>query len=236
MTPDGRYVAFASAANDLVPNDTNGIQDIFVRDTQAGQTFLTSPGAIGAASNGASSDSPEITSDGRYVAFRSTATNLVYSSPLVINEIYVTDLIAGKTILVSTNAHNLLAGTPISYNHVISDDGQFVVFESSSGAAGIIQRYNLQTGFTDLLYTNAVASTVYNHFRSVDMTPDGRFVTFRFVVGAEEPGDPQRLSRAEAVKIGKQVAETGIYDSISASPHVVKSFGRHLWRYGEEGK
>jgi hypothetical protein len=65
---------------------------------------------------------------------------------------------------------------------------------------------------------------------------DGRFVTFRFVVGAEEPGDPQRLSRAEAVKIGKQVAETGIYDSISASPHVVKSFGRHLWRYGEEGK
>jgi hypothetical protein len=179
MTPDGRYVAFASAASNLVSNDTNGIQDIFVRDTQAGVTMLASPGATAASSSSSSSDSPEITPDGRYVAFRSTATNVVYSNATNVNEIYVRDLVSNTTTLASTNAHNLFTGTPNSYNQVISDDGQFVAFESSSSSAvGVIQRCNLQTGFTDIIYTNAVATYAYNHFRSVDMTPDGRFVTF----------------------------------------------------------
>jgi Tol biopolymer transport system component len=176
MTPDGRYVAFASAATNLVMNDTNGIQDIFVRDTQAGVTLLASPDAT--ASSSSRLDSPQITPDGRYVVFRSTASTLEFTNAYTVNEIYVRDLLLGTTTLASTNAHNLFAGTRSSYNHVISDDGQFVAFESSSGAAGVIQRYNLQTGFTDIICTNAVATFAYNHFRSVDMTPDGRFVTF----------------------------------------------------------
>src|SRR5664280_2104126 len=62
MTPNGRYVAFASAASNLVPGDTNGIQDIFVRDLVTGVTTLASPGATGPGS----SDSAQITPDGRY--------------------------------------------------------------------------------------------------------------------------------------------------------------------------
>ena len=45
MTPDGRYVAFVSAANNLVPGDTNGIADVFLRDLQLGTTVLVSVGA-----------------------------------------------------------------------------------------------------------------------------------------------------------------------------------------------
>ena len=82
MTPDGRYVAFVSAATNLVAGDTNNIADVFVRDLQAGTTTLAS---VGATTNTnppvyratSSSESPEITPDGRYVAFYSTATNLV---------------------------------------------------------------------------------------------------------------------------------------------------------------
>jgi Tol biopolymer transport system component len=180
MTPDGRCVAFASAANNLVLADLNGIQDIFVRDTQAGVTTLASPGALSG-----SSDAPAITPDGQYVVFRSTATNLVYRSAAIVNEIYVRDLVAGVTTLASTNAHNLFTGTPNSYNQIISDDGLFVAFESSLSLTGVIQRYNLLRGLTDILYTNAVATYACNHFRSLDMTPDGRFITF---VGNTAPG------------------------------------------------
>ncbi len=181
MTPDGRYIAFASTATNLVLNDTNKIQDVFVRDTQAGMTVLASPGAAAIYSLpplGPSSDSPMITPDGRYVAFRSTATNLVYRSATIVNEIYVRDLVGGTTILASTNAHKLFSGTPNSYNQVISDNGQYVAFESSASGSGVIQRYNLQTRSTDNIYSNAVATYAYNHFRSLDMTPDGRSVAF----------------------------------------------------------
>ena len=79
MTPDGRYVAFTSAASDLVAGDTNVIPDVFVRDLQSGTTRRVSVGAMsaGATAFANTSDSPAITPDGRYVAFYSLATNLV---------------------------------------------------------------------------------------------------------------------------------------------------------------
>jgi Tol biopolymer transport system component len=185
MTPDGRYVAFASTASNFVPNDTNGIQDIFVRDLQTGVTTLASPGAVTSTSSLPSrSVSPLITPDGRYVAFLSTATNLV-PGVITVGEVYVRDLTGGVTFLASTNAQIVFSGSPApaSCNHAISDNGQFVAFESfanlSSSTAGVIQRYNLQTSFTDVVYSNAVtAPTGYPLFRNLDMTPDGRFIAF----------------------------------------------------------
>jgi len=173
MTPDGRYVAFASAATNLVPNDTNGCQDIFVRDTLTGVTTLASPGA-----RGGNSHAPQITPDGRYVVFCSGATGLVSTSSSLVNEVYVRDRLGGTTTLASTNAHVLYSGAPNSYNQVISDDGQYVAFESSLKRSGSIQRFHVQSGQTDLIYTNAVGTYAYNHFRSLDMTPDGRWVAF----------------------------------------------------------
>jgi Tol biopolymer transport system component len=191
MTPDGRYVAFASAASNLVPNDTNGIRDIFVRDLVTGVTTLASPGAIaspGAATSISSlpsrSDSPQLTPDGHYVAFLSTATNLV-PGVTTIGEVYVRDLTGGVTFLASTNAHIVFSSSikPASCNHTISDNGQFVAFESfaytSLSTVGVVQRYHLQTGFTDVVYSNVVTTpTGYPIFRNLDMSPDGRFIAF----------------------------------------------------------
>ena len=191
MTPNGRYVAFASTASNLVPNDTNGIQDVFVRDLQTGVTTLASPSAIagpGAAASISSlpsrSDSPQITPDGRYVAFLSTATNLV-PGVTTVGEVYVRDLTGLATFLASTNAHVVFTNSSVpivSYNHVISDNGRFVAFESStngSSVGGVIQRYDLQSGFTDKVYSNAIAPPIgYPLFRNLNMTPDGRFIAF----------------------------------------------------------
>jgi Tol biopolymer transport system component len=193
ITPDGRYVAFVSAATNLVSGDTNNIADIFVRDLQAATTTLASVGAVTnanspTANTATSSESPEITPDGRYVVFYSTATNLV-SGVRTAGEVYVRDLVAGNTIWASTNARaifkSVTGGTNIvSCNYSISDDGQFVAFEActnSSGASprGIILRYSLQTGLTDIINTNAsVQLFSYELIHNLSMTSDGRFVAY----------------------------------------------------------
>jgi hypothetical protein len=197
MTPDGRYVAFASTATNLVAGDTNGIPDVFVRDLQAGTTMLVSVSAKPLNSSTpltGTSESPEITPDGRYVAFYSSATNLV-AGVGTSGEVYVRDLQAGNTMWASTNARTLfqsLTGSTnaASCNCSISRDGQFVAYEVCTNApngaptAGIILRYHLPTGLTDTISTNANVPVLSPEFiHNLAMTPDGRFVAFVADVG-----------------------------------------------------
>lgn len=201
MTPDGRFVAFGSLASDLVPGDTNAIADVFVRDLQAGITSLASPGAVPAttASNiktEVGSDLPQITPDGRYVAFFSDASNLV-AGVGTLCEIYVTDLTGGTTIQASVQAHIVMqantgsTNSPLCcYNHRISDDGQYVVYQISplinaASVRGGIARYSLMTGLTDTVTTNAYGYNLSDNLMMLsdisprlDITPDGRFVAF----------------------------------------------------------
>jgi Tol biopolymer transport system component len=189
MTPDGRYVAFVSSATNLVAHDTNGIPDVFVRDLQTGVTVLASPGAR-LVSASSSSESPDLTPDGRYVAFYSTATNLAAGATNA-QEIYVRDLTGGTTIWASTGARAaalsaLKTSKIVCYNHAISADSKFVVYEASPTSdsspifPGLILRYSLDTGLTDLVHTNAAieAATGGLDIRNLDMTPDGQRIVF----------------------------------------------------------
>lgn len=182
LTPDGRYVAFTSAATNLAVNDTNGIADVFVRDLQTGITVLASPGAQNAsASNPSASENPEINDDGRYVSFYSTAINLV---PFVsTNGIYLRDLIAEVTTLASTNARVVLSNSSVaSYSHAISGDGKFVAYAASRSVnlfSAAIFRYSVDTGATDLVHTNALMPYgPRENIRALDITPDGCFIAF----------------------------------------------------------
>lgn len=188
MTPDGRYVAFSSEANNLVADDTNGIVDVFVRDLELGVTRLVSVGAVGTSPLSVSpygtstsvSDSPAITPDGRFASFISTATNLL-PGITTIGEVYVRDLSNNTTFCVSTNAHQFVAGNIACYNQKISDDGEFIVFQASaatSPANAIILRHHVQTGMDDLVASNAIPSISYKNADLLDITPDGRFVAF----------------------------------------------------------
>jgi Tol biopolymer transport system component len=197
MTPDGRFVAFASEADNLVSGDTNGIPDVFVRDLQSAVTLLASVGAVSTNATAAvgGSESPVMTPDGRYVAFYSTATNLVATNTLGGN-IYVRDLVGLQTTLVSAQAQTVLTSviwylaTAISHSQTISDDGRYVAYvvsplpparfnPSISPASGIVLRHDLQTGLEDLIGTNCnVPGGAYQDLRILDMTPDGRFVAF----------------------------------------------------------
>jgi Tol biopolymer transport system component len=194
MTPDGQYVAFVSAATDLVVGDTNGISDVFVRDLQSGTTVCASPGARATVFGGAASESPLISPDGRFVAFFSRATNLVQgpigSGNSLPGDIYLRDLALGLTYLASTNARTIAApvlgaSTPlVCYNHALSDDGHFVVYEISktttppAAGSGLILRYDVLSGLTAIITSNAVCEPNYETARSLDVTPDGRFVAY----------------------------------------------------------
>jgi Tol biopolymer transport system component len=76
ISSDGRYVVFDSLATNLVAGDTNDSYDVFMHDRQTGQTLRVSVDSTGVEGNG-ESRWPSISSDGRYVAFSSIATNLV---------------------------------------------------------------------------------------------------------------------------------------------------------------
>ena len=163
MTPDGRYVAFASTASNLVPNDTNGIQDIFVRDLQNGTTVRASSDALAGmvpAPNGYES----VASVRIHLRLRRTdvmpplspLSAIWFQDCLKSSGIFVSDLVAGTTTLVSSNVINVTStGQPSSYNLAISDNGQFVAFESTTNASAAMESFN-DTTFKPVSRTSCV--------------------------------------------------------------------------------
>jgi hypothetical protein len=139
ISGNGRFVAFASDATNLVLGDTNGFTDIFVVDALTGVIARESVSSAGVQANG-SSFRPSISQDGRYLAFESTATNL---SPLVTTpgtHIYLRDRQAGTTTLVSQSSAGV-AGNGVSVQAAVSADGRYVAFASDAN--------NLVAGYTE---------------------------------------------------------------------------------------
>ncbi len=123
---DGRYVAFRSAASDLVPGDTNGVPDVFVRDLRRGTTERVSLAADGGELD-QRSETPVITGDGRHVFFTSTATGLVPGGTQP-NQLYVRDL--RRDITRQVTAPLTEDDSPTWPVAAPSRDGRTVAFES----------------------------------------------------------------------------------------------------------
>lgn len=134
ITPDGRYVAFQSSASNLVPNDGNGLRDVFVRDRKTGTTTLASVSNAEQPSNGNSPTNHDTTmdlsSDGRYVAFSSVATNLGPDLDAT-SDIFVRDLLAGSTSLISVSTGGASTDKD-SYGPTLSASGRYVAFGSAA--------------------------------------------------------------------------------------------------------
>jgi hypothetical protein len=102
ISADGRYVAFASAASNLVPADTNGVSDVFVRDRQTDTTTRVSLATDGTQGNG-DAIYTSISADGQHVAFESTASNLVPGDTNDVEDVFVATLAQPNTTLASVN-------------------------------------------------------------------------------------------------------------------------------------
>jgi len=133
VSADGRYVAFVSHASNLVPNDTNGVTDVFLRDTVAGTTTLVSVNRSGNGSGEGPSFSPSLSAGGRRVAFQSYADDLVLLDTTLANsDVFVRDLNANTTTLVSVNCPGTSGGNEDSYTPFLSGGGSTVFFTSTA--------------------------------------------------------------------------------------------------------
>jgi Tol biopolymer transport system component len=134
VSADGRFVAFASNASNLVSGDTNKLPDVFVRDVRTGKTTrvsVTNSGKQGVGkrySNG--SNAPTISNDGRYVAFHSDMTNLVPRDTNGVFDIFVHDRVTGKTQRVSVSSTGRQANAECLGSAAFSADRRFVAFTS----------------------------------------------------------------------------------------------------------
>ncbi len=190
ISADGRFVAFTSTATNLHPDDTDGVDDVFVRDLQDNTTTLVSraAGATGVKSDG-QSRAPSISADGGSVAFRSTGANLHPDDTDGTPDMFVRGLQTNTTTLVSRATGATGAkGSGASANPAISADGSSVAFESGSTnlhpddtdtTLDVFVR-GLQTNTTTLV-SRATGATGAKGSSSSDfpaISANGRFVAF----------------------------------------------------------
>src|SRR5262245_52605915 len=132
---NGRYIAFSSYATDLVPGDTNGAPDVFVRDRLTGITERVSVDSAGNQANGPSLF-PFLTPDARFVAFTSWATNLVPGDTNKVADHFVHDRKTGVTVRVSVDSQGNEGNNPGTLDRfttsALSADGRIVVFSSEA--------------------------------------------------------------------------------------------------------
>ncbi|GBE57999.1 protein TolB [bacterium BMS3Abin01] len=198
ISADGRYVAFHSHASNLVPDDMNGVTDVFVKDTRTGALTRVSVTASGGNGDNWSGD-PSISADGRYVAFDSTAANLVQYDTNAKLDIFVNDTSTGVTIRVSTNS---AAGQVYghSYEPSISADGRYVVFHSRAddlapgGSPGTLDIFlkDTQTGSVTLLSTDFEGGPSDNDSWRASVSATGRYVAYTSYATDIVPGDTNR--------------------------------------------
>jgi len=198
MSDDGRYVAFLSDSSTLVAGDTNDAVDVFVRDRVAGTTKRVSVSNMDGTQANDHSFAAAISADGRFVAFVSTATNLVVPDVLrVRQEVFVRDLVAGTTERVSVpnggGAGDIANGS--CWGISISAHGRFVAFASDAfnlvdgdtngpvdpddGASGddVFVRDRV-AGTTERVSVSSAGSQTDGISGDSDMSADGRYVAF----------------------------------------------------------
>jgi Tol biopolymer transport system component len=193
LSIDGRIVAFDSGATTLVSGDTNREMDVFVHDRATGVTQRASVSSAGVQGNGASADIA-ISGDGRFVTFASYATNLVPGDGNGTCDIFLRDLQAGVTLLVSTTTSGTSADAASELSS-ISDDGRWVLFRSSAtdlvpGVYGLqIYVRDMTNGATSLVSQSSGGAQANGGCSTCRLAGNGRFAVFSSVADNLVPND-----------------------------------------------
>ncbi|MFD1281513.1 Hint domain-containing protein, partial [Methylobacterium goesingense] len=186
ISADGTRVAFQSSASNLVAGDTNGQQDIFVKDLTTGTTTRVSTDSTGAQTTSGTSTTPSISADGTRVAFQSGATNLVAGDTNGLTDVFVKNLTTGTTTRVSTDS----AGAQVngtSNNASISADGTRIAFQSIANNLVVgdtnsltdVFVKDLTTGNTTLVSTDSTGAQASSISSNASISADGTRVAFQ---------------------------------------------------------
>lgn len=207
LSGDGRFVAFATLREDLVPGDTNGVPDVFVYESTTGATERVSIGTNGEQANATSHIDPSsVSRDGRFVAFLSTASNLVPGDTNGGSDVFVRDRLRGTTERVTVASDGSQADRSSRWAS-ISGDGRYVLFESAAtnlvpddvnGTADFFI-HDRVTGVTECVSVDAAGrpaggSGAFLNFegntRGAEISTGGRYVAFQTAAPNLVPNDP----------------------------------------------
>jgi hypothetical protein len=214
LSSNGSFVAFGSFATNLVAGDTNDVIDVFVHDRDKGTTARVSIATDGTQAND-ESFSPAISSSGRFVAFRSDATNLVADDTNSNSDIFVRDRTSGVTRRVSVDSDGDQANGD-SILPAISADGRFVAFssEASNLVAGDTNNladifvHDRQNDKTVLIVGPAEFNTGSGIIMvAPSISPDGDFVGLRSNADDLVPGDTNNSFDTFLIDRGSATAE-----------------------------
>jgi signal peptidase I len=183
ISADGRFVAFQSE-DQIDIRDTNNFSDVFVRDRLTGVTERVSVAEDGAPGNGRSL-APSISADGRFVAFESSASNLVKRDFNRLPDVFVHDRETGVTERVSIRTGGGQANAS-SNQSAISGDGRFVAFLATDGNLVDADRnrrrdlfvHDRQTGETLLVSADREGQPSNDHSSAASLSNDGRVIAY----------------------------------------------------------
>lgn len=204
VSGDGTSAVFASSSSNLVANDTNGVQDIFVRDRTNATTTRVSVSSSGAEANGRSII-PSISDDGRFVVFQSIANNLVPGDTNNFEDIFVHDLLTGSTRRASVSSSGDQANNASS-GPAISGDGTVVAFESRAwnltpdGVQNQVFVHDLEAGSTVLGSANSSEAPGNANATTPSLSDDGRVLAFSTRASNLAQGDSPLGARDVFVK------------------------------------
>jgi TolB protein len=185
LSADGRYIVFLSIATNLVTNDSNGLQDVFIRDLENGVTQRVSLSSAGVEGDDLSYGPAALSANGRYVAFASDASNLVIDDTNGTRDIFVRDLKIGVTRRVSLDSAGA-QGNNGSFAPTISANGHLVAFYSSASnlvaddtnsTEDVFVR-NLKSGLTKRLSLDSAGNEGNNFSAYPAISANGHFVAF----------------------------------------------------------
>jgi Tol biopolymer transport system component len=197
ISADGRYVAFDSAASNLVAGDANGVTDVFELDLATGVIERVNVSSAGAEANSEAS-AAGISNDGRYVTFLSYASNLVPGDNNGFADVFVHDRVTGATHLVDrSTAGQQAQGGDTASGGAISADGRYVTFDSSAanlvagdtnGAQDVFVR-DRTAGTTQRVSVAGGGGQADDESFASSISADGRSVAFASFADNLVPGD-----------------------------------------------
>jgi Tol biopolymer transport system component len=195
ISASGRYIAFVSFAGNLAPGDTDGTGDIYVRDRVAGTTVRASVADDGSETAGESRGA-EVSDNGRYVTFWSEDNTLAPGDTNPGADVFLRDLTAGTTSLISTSADGT-PGNDSSSDPDITPDGRWVAFNSAASnlvpgdtnGADDVFRKDLRTGTVTLASRRTGGAQGNNSSFNPTITPNGRIIAYGSWATDLTPGD-----------------------------------------------
>jgi len=240
ISTDGRFVAFDSGADNLVPNDTNRTNDIFVHDRLNGKTEIVSIAYDGSQTD-ERSDQAAISGNGRYVTFVSGATNLVLGKNTRTLAVYIYDRSTGKTELVERSTAGTI-GNGLSGEPVVTSDGRYIAYTSTSsnlvdgdtnGLTDVFV-YDREAKVTSRASVSSSGQETNGNSGTAKISADGRYVVFSSYAINLAPNDTNRGS--DVFLHDRETGETkvvsvntnGQIGSLSSSYPAISADGKYV--------